>query len=95
MKNKTHFKEVVNEPVEEVVNEPVEEVVNEIQNDLYVTVAVPKLNIREDSDPKAKILGIVNQDEKLKLLSMHVENGFYNVKTENGLIGYCMVKFVK
>ena len=96
--------ETVNEVVEEVVNEVVEvieEVVNEVEPEVIEVltgqvVNCAKLNVREDASKEAKVLCVLEKDTIVNIdPKVDQTADFYQVHTQDGVIGYCMKKFIE
>ena len=93
--------EVVNEVVEEVVNEVIEEVVNEVEPEVIEVltgqvVNCAKLNVREDASKEAKVLCVLEKDTIVNIdPKVDQTADFYQVHTQDGVIGYCMKKFIE
>lgn len=60
-----------------------------------VKVNASALNIRKDANKDADILTIVYKDDILELMEPDVVDGFYYVKTDSGIEGFCMTQFVE
>lgn len=86
--------EVENETVVEQEAE-VEEPKAEVSN--YVTGIVTdcvRLNVREDPNSKATILGTITVDTELIVNKEESTEDYYKICTSVGLEGYCMKKFI-
>ena len=59
-----------------------------------VVVNCNKLNIRKRPFTDADIIGIISKDTNLTVNEAASTEDFYKVKTENGMFGYCMKKYV-
>ena len=100
--------ETVAEDIVESVETAVEDIVEDIQaveveqeykieEPVYLTGVVidcVKLNVREDPQPTATILGVVAVDTELIVIEAESTKDFYKICTSAGLEGYCMKKFV-
>lgn len=53
-----------------------------------------KLNVREQADSTAEILGIISASTELVIIEEESTNDFYKICTSAGLEGYCMKKFI-
>lgn len=86
--------EVVEEIVDtiaEVIEEPIIEEPKSISG--IVTDCI-KLNVREQPNPKADILGIINEGSEVIVSEAESTDDFYKICTSAGLDGYCMRKFI-
>ena len=90
--------EVVEE-TEEVVNEVEPEVVEETEEAEVLTgqvVNCTKLNVREDASKEAKVLCVLEKDTIVNIdPKVDQTADFYQVHTQDGVIGYCMKKFIE
>ena len=86
---------------EETVNEVVEEVVNEVEPEVIEVltgqvVNCAKLNVREDASKEAKVLCVLEKDTIVNIdPKVDQTADFYQVHTQDGVIGYCMKKFIE
>lgn len=60
-----------------------------------VVVNCMNLNIRQDPTQSSRSLGIIGSDTVVTVCEDEPVSGFYKVKTENGISGYCMSEFIK
>lgn len=91
--------EVVEETAEEtaeVIEEPMveEPTIDESKHISGVVVDCVKLNVREQPNPNADILGIINEGSEVLVNEEESTDDFYKICTSAGLEGYCMRKFV-
>lgn len=103
-KNRNYNRYYNNKPkeseVEEVVEEPetVEEVVVEEEREpLYEAVVdgCEKLRVRSEDKVGDNIVTTIEKGDRLYILSDNKDSDFYEVKLEDGRIGYCMKTFVE
>ena len=91
--------EVVEEVVNEVVNEVEPEVVEETEESEVLTgqvVNCAKLNVRESANKDSKVLCILEKDTVVNVdPKVDQAEDFYLVYTQDGVIGYCMKKFIE
>lgn len=87
--------EVVEETAE-VIEEPMveEPIIDEPKHISGVVVDCVKLNVREQPNPNADILGIINEGSEVLVNEEESTDDFYKICTSAGLEGYCMRKFV-
>lgn len=87
--------EVVEETAE-VIEEPMVEdpIIDESKHISGVVVDCVKLNVREQPNPNADILGIINEGSEVLVNEEESTDDFYKICTSAGLEGYCMRKFV-
>ena len=60
-----------------------------------VVVNCMNLSIRKDPTQASRSLGIIGSDTVVTVCDEESVSGFYKVKTEDGIIGYCMSEFIK
>lgn len=87
--------EVVEETAE-VIEEPMveEPIIDESKHISGVVIDCVKLNVREQPNPNADILGIINEGSEVLVNEEESTDDFYKICTPAGLEGYCMRKFV-
>ena len=60
-----------------------------------VVVNCMNLNFRKDPTHTSRSLGIIGSDTVVKISDDESVSGFYQVKTGDGISGYCMSEFIK
>lgn len=88
--------EVSNEASDPVVN-PVTNPVEEPKIDTMESIVVDceKLNIRMKPDITSRVYTTVDRGSKLTIFIKDSTENWYSVRTENGVEGFCMKKYVK
>jgi len=62
----------------------------------YAEVTASSLNIREGAGTGYKVIASVEKGEKLVVIDSSAQNGWYSVKTQDGIIeGYASSKYLK
>lgn len=91
----TAVSEPVVEQVVESVIESVEEVkVPEVEPTIGIVTDCVRLNVREDAESNAPIVGTINAQTELVIDMAESTNDFYKVITSAGIEGYCMKRFI-
>lgn len=80
------------ETVVETVTEP--EIVNEPEPTIGVVTNCVRLNVREDSEPNAKIVGSINASTELVIDMAESTDEFYKIITSAGIEGFCVKKYI-
>ena len=90
---------VINDLVHREPVEPVEsvepEVIEEVEPTIGVVVDCLKLNVREDAETGASIVGTINASTELIIDMAQSTSEFYKVITSSGIEGFCMKKFIR
>lgn len=86
--------ESIEEMVGQAAMEQNEDVKVEAQISNGIVVGCFELNVREEPSLYAKVLGTIVKGTKVKANMSESTNDFYKVTT-NGVIGFCMKKFIK
>ena len=91
----------VSEPVVEDI--PIEAAVVEVKQEskfeevepiIGIVTNCAKLNVREQSNSTAAILGVIPANTELVIIEEESTKDFYKICTPAGLEGYCMKKFI-
>ncbi len=82
------------ETVENVVETVDEVAVNEPEPTIGIVTDCVKLNVREDANPTAMIVGTIGADTELVVDMAESTDDFYKVITSAGIEGYCMKRFI-
>lgn len=78
---------------EEVVAPAVEEVAEEVADTVGVVSGCHRLNVRNRPSTNAAIVTMVNEGDEL-VLEPCASDEFHKVTLANGVVGYCMKKFI-
>lgn len=60
-----------------------------------VVVNCARLNVREEANGDAEILGIINKGDAVEIDVDESTDDFYKVYTAKGLEGFCMKQFIR
>lgn len=91
MHNKNNEDLILEDSTETYENELIEETVCEVTG---VVNNCHKLNVRERPDKNSEVVTIVNCLEKLTIYLDASTDNWYSVKTNSGIKGFCMKKYV-
>lgn len=80
----------------EVIEEPIieEPIIEEPKSISGIVTDCIKLNVREQPNPNADILGTINEGSEVIVSEDESTDDFYKICTSAGLDGYCMRKFI-
>lgn len=93
----TETKEVSIEDVDPVVEDATENIPEEIAEvieDKGMVQNCKSLNIRQEPNVKAKIIGVVFKGDFLLIDHDRDTDDFYGIKSPNGAEGYCMKAYI-
>lgn len=54
-----------------------------------------KLNVRENPNPKANVIMIINEDDEVTVYTDGSVGNYYSIRTESGIEGYCVKDYLK
>lgn len=54
-----------------------------------------KLNVRENPEPKANVIMIINEDDEVTVYTDGSVGNYYSIRTESGIEGYCVKDYLK
>ena len=77
-----------------VENAPEVEIMQDVEPTIGVVANCVKLNVREDAESNAPIVGTINAGTELVIDMAKSTNEFYKVITAAGIEGFCMKRFI-
>lgn len=91
-----YSKEPVESTFETITVQVPRPVVEEEQNEPVIGIVTDclKLNVRENPDPKALVVAVIDTSTELAVIEEESTKEFFKVCTASGIEGYCMKKFI-